>query len=180
MFCDVPIASKILEGYQKLPVSGYRPLTPKMQTIIAKAYKPKRGVPITDDFFENASIPSPIAIISTPIIIAPCLPAVSSQPQTIVSYLTPMFTDSTATTSTTNMTNEPPVTINTSDVGVGASVLTIGHSTTLISSLRQDDLDTFLKGDEFEFRSFQFNPFRFQEDSDDDAPVTQRQFKVIT
>lgn len=138
------------------------------------------SVPITDDFFDNASIPSPTAIVSTPITIAPCPPPISSQVQTTVVSSTPLFTDSTATTSTTNMTNEPPVTFNASNVGVAASGITIGHSTPPISPLRQDDSDTFFKGDGFGFRTFQIGPFTVQEDSDDDAPVTQCQFKVIT
>ena len=52
------------------------------------------------------------------------------------------------------MTNEPPVTINTSDAGVGASGLTVGQSTPPISPLRQDDLDTFLEEDGFNFNLF--------------------------
>lgn len=85
--------------------------------------------PITDDFIENASIPSPTATTSTPITIAPCLPPVTSQvPYTLASSI-PMFTNSTATTTTMNMTNEPPVTTNASNAGVGHQVylLVIQH-----------------------------------------------------
>ncbi|CAI9260924.1 unnamed protein product [Lactuca saligna] len=42
MFRDVPVARNILEAYQKLPVSRFRPLTPEMQSIIVEAYKPKK------------------------------------------------------------------------------------------------------------------------------------------
>lgn len=43
MFRDVPVASKILEGYRKILVLGFRPLTPEMQSIIAEVDKPKKG-----------------------------------------------------------------------------------------------------------------------------------------
>lgn len=42
MFHDVPSYSKILEGYRKLTPSGFRPLNPEMQDIIAEADKPKK------------------------------------------------------------------------------------------------------------------------------------------
>lgn len=71
------------------------------------------------------------------------------------------------------MTNEPPVTTNTLDVGVGVSGLTVGHSTPPISPLRQGDSDTFFDNVGFSFTSFHFSPFRVQDDSGDDAPATQ-------
>ncbi|CAI9281061.1 unnamed protein product [Lactuca saligna] len=70
------------------------------------------SLPILNDFFEDVSIPSPTTAISTPISIAPCPPislGISQSPP-------PIFTDSTNTPTTTV---EPPVTVNTSDVGQG-------------------------------------------------------------
>ncbi|CAI9272922.1 unnamed protein product [Lactuca saligna] len=43
MFHDVPSSIKILEGYMKLTPFGAHPLTPELQTIIAKSDKPKKG-----------------------------------------------------------------------------------------------------------------------------------------
>lgn len=43
MFHDVPVSSKILEGYKKILVTGFCPLTSEMQTIIDEADKPKKG-----------------------------------------------------------------------------------------------------------------------------------------
>lgn len=43
MFRDVPVASKILKGYWKIPVTGLRPLTPEMKAIIYEADKTKNG-----------------------------------------------------------------------------------------------------------------------------------------
>ncbi|CAI9262777.1 unnamed protein product [Lactuca saligna] len=37
------MASKILEGYQKLPVTGFHPLIPELKAIISEADKPKKG-----------------------------------------------------------------------------------------------------------------------------------------
>ncbi|CAI9267847.1 unnamed protein product [Lactuca saligna] len=78
------------------------------------------SVPIADDFFDNFSIPYPIATISTPISIAPCLPVSLG-----VSQPPPIFTDSTTTLTTTV---EPPVSLNAYDVGAGASCLDIGFT----------------------------------------------------
>lgn len=43
MFRDVPVASKILEAYRKVTASGFHPITPEMQAILAKADKTKKG-----------------------------------------------------------------------------------------------------------------------------------------
>lgn len=42
-FRDIPAASKILEAYMKLPVSGFCSLMPDMQLIIDEADKLKKG-----------------------------------------------------------------------------------------------------------------------------------------
>ncbi|CAI9274710.1 unnamed protein product [Lactuca saligna] len=118
------------------------------------------------------SIPSPTSTFSTPITIAPCPPVSLSVSQS----QTPFFTDSTATTITT--TDEPPVNVNTSDAGARASGFSVGHSTPPVSTLRRDDPETIFGGD-VNFEDFTFSPFHVVEESDEDATVTQKQFKAI-
>ncbi|XP_023737211.1 uncharacterized protein LOC111885159 [Lactuca sativa] len=79
------------------------------------------SVPNFTAFVENVSVPSQTATTSTPISITPC-PLVSLG----VSQPPPIFTDSTTTPATTV---EPPISVNVSDAGAGASGLTTGHST---------------------------------------------------
>ena len=89
----------------------------------------------------------------------------------------PLFTDSTATT--TGTTVEPPVTINASDVGVGASGFTVGYSTIPISPLNEDDPDIVYDGDDKDFRGLTYSPFNIRTESDDEAPVTKGKLKAI-
>ncbi|CAI9282872.1 unnamed protein product [Lactuca saligna] len=56
MLCDVPRASKVLKGYCTIPTSRFRPLTPKMQLIIAKADKPKIGEPLVSVNASDAGV----------------------------------------------------------------------------------------------------------------------------
>lgn len=42
MFRDVPVASKVLEAYRKIPVFGFRPLTDEIRKSIEEADKPKK------------------------------------------------------------------------------------------------------------------------------------------
>lgn len=103
---------------------------------------------------EPFHVPSPLPIptttsvpISTPITISPC-PNVSvgvSQPQISVAQ----YTKSTGTTTTTM--SSPPVTINISDMGEGASGVTIGRSSIQISPLHNDDPDIVFADDRDDF-----------------------------
>ena len=98
-----------------------------------------------------------------------------SQPQVTVAQSTPLFTYSIATTTTA--TSEPPISVNASDVGAGASGSTLGHSTSPISPLRQDDPDTIYGDDEDHFGGFTYSPFNIRIESDDEALITRGQFR---
>ncbi|CAI9299727.1 unnamed protein product [Lactuca saligna] len=92
-----------------------------------------------DEFFEDVSIPSPTAPVLTPITIAPC-PSISLG---ISQVQTPIFNDSTATTTTSNV--DPPVSVNGSDAGAGASGFTVSYYTLPISTIRQGQLKSIKK-----------------------------------
>lgn len=91
------------------------------------------SVPLTEDFFQGLTPPSSQNQTSTqattPITIAPCLNVyvVVSQPQISIALSTPLYTDSTTTTTTMST---PPVTINISDIGSGAYGVTFGPDLT--------------------------------------------------
>lgn len=131
------------------------------------------SIPIKYEFFQDISIPSPISTVTTPITIAPCLPVCMGALQT----QTPLFTNSTSTTTTSTV--EPPVSVNTSDVRVGASGFTVGQSTPPISHLRQDDPNIVFGEEEEDFGGFTYSPFNIRTASDDEAPVTKGQLKDI-
>ncbi|XP_023762192.1 cell wall protein DAN4-like [Lactuca sativa] len=136
------------------------------------------SVPISDDFFQDFTPPSPTTT-TTLISIAPC-PNVSmgvSQPQASIPPSTPLFTDSTTTTTTT--TSTPPISVTVSDTGAGASGFTLGHESTPISPLRQGDPDTVFGYDVDDFEAFTYIPFTIQDDSNDDAPITKGQLKAL-
>ncbi|CAI9279857.1 unnamed protein product [Lactuca saligna] len=95
----------------------------------------------------------------------------------LLAQSTPLFIDSTSTTTTT--TNEPTMFVNPSDVEAGASGFTLGHSTPPISPLRQDDPDTIYGEDEEDIGSFTYSPFNIRIKSDDQAPVTRGQFNAF-
>ncbi|CAI9303284.1 unnamed protein product [Lactuca saligna] len=219
MFRDVPTASKILDAYRKLPVSGFLPLTDEKRVVLDEADKPNKvgkkkaekeappptkkqkikkiarnpylqlivkenpmstnlkvtfripiSIPVTDDFFDNVSVPSHTTNISTPIFIAPCLPVLLG-----VSQPPPIFTDY-ATAPTTTI--EPPISINASDAGAGASGLATGHSTPPISPLHQND--PYMNfGDDDNFAGFTYSPFNIKIESDDKAPIMRGKLKEI-
>ena len=123
------------------------------------------STPIIYEFFQYFSVPSPTSTISTPITIAPCPPVCLGVSQA----QTPLFTDSTATTTTSTV--EPPVTINSSDAGAIASGFIVVDSTPLISPLSQDDPYIDYGGDDEDFGGFTNIPFNIWTESDDEASV---------
>lgn len=132
-------------------------------------------IPISNDFFQNFSPPSPTAT-TTPISISPYPNDSLGVSQTQVSILstTSLFTKSTATTR-----SSPPVTTNVSDTGERASGFSVGPESTPISPLLQDDPDTVFGDDRDAFEAFHFTHFNVQQGSDeDDAPMTAKQFKT--
>ncbi|CAI9263391.1 unnamed protein product [Lactuca saligna] len=128
------------------------------------------SVHISTDFIKTISAPSPTATVLIPISIAPCPPVSigASRPS-------PIFTDST-TTSTTTI--EPLVSINATDAGAGASIFTTVHSTPPISFLRHNN-PNMIFGDDDDFAGFTCSPFNIRTKSDDEALVTRGQLKEI-
>ncbi|KAL7613861.1 hypothetical protein Lser_V15G06525 [Lactuca serriola] len=123
----------------------------------------------------NRSSPHPSTIQSVPITIAPCPPPISSSTKTSIPISTPLFTELTTTTATT----EPQVRVNISYTGAPTS-----GTEPLITSKPQSpppspQSDIVLGGAEMEFDSVYFSPYRVQSDDDDDAPVTKRYLKDL-
>lgn len=141
------------------------------------------SVPLTSETFHVPSPPhSPTitsTLISTPITIATC-PNVSvgvSQPQISVAQTTPLYTDSTTTTSATS---SPPVTVNVFDTGTGTFGVTVGPSSSTVLPLRVDDHDMIFGDDRDDFQDFHYSRFTIhQESDDDDEPMTKGQFKAL-
>lgn len=77
------------------------------------------------------------------------------------------------------MSVEPPILVNTSDVGVGTSGFTTSHISTPISPLHQDDPDMIYGDVEDDLVGFTFSPFTIMNDNDDEAPVTKGQLKAM-
>lgn len=106
------------------------------------------SVPSTNDYFQGHTPPSSpnhtTTITTTPITIAPCpnIYVGVSQPHISVAQSTPLYTESTSTTTIT-----PPITVKVTDTAVGAFGVTSCPDFTLISPLKQDDPDTVFGDD---------------------------------
>ncbi|XP_052624904.1 uncharacterized protein LOC128132397 [Lactuca sativa] len=121
----------------------------------------------------NPPSPPPVTIpVSIPLI----SPITTSQPFTTIPIPTPIFTDTTTTTTTTKphstvpnppvttelpVTNEPP------------------PSSKPLSPTQSTETTPILGGEDFEFDSTYFSPYRVQSDDDDDEPVTKRHLKSV-
>lgn len=72
------------------------------------------------------------------------------------------------------------MTVNAFDMGVGTSGVTIGPSSTPISSLRAIDPNTIFSDGCDAFQDFHYSPFTvLQEGDDDDALMSKGQFKAL-
>lgn len=119
------------------------------------------SIPITDDFFQDNTPPSPTT--TTLITIASC-PTVStgvSQPQASVPLSKPLFIDLIGTTTTT-ITSSPPVTANVSNTGARASGFSSGTEFAPISPLHRDDPDKVFGDDRDAIEDFHCSPFNVQ------------------
>ena len=123
----------------------------------------------------NDSIPTPppspfhtTVLIS----IAPLPPPISSQPTSVAPLPTPIFT---LTTLTKTNTPEPMVRVNVAYTGAPTSETETPVTSKPISRSHSSDSFPVLGGDELEFDSYYYNPYRVQsEDNDDDDPLTKR------
>ncbi|XP_023745455.1 extensin-like [Lactuca sativa] len=115
--------------------------------------------------------PSPFHT-SVPISIAPLPPPTTSQPTSTAPLPPPIFTQ---TTSTTTNTPEPTVHVNVFDTGEPTSETETPVISKTISLSPLTDSFPILGGDELEFESYYYSPYRVQsdDDDDDDAPLTK-------
>lgn len=104
---------------------------------------------------------------------APCPPLVSTQPPTSTPQQNPIFSESIITTTTAGLT----VDVNTSDAGEKTSGFTT--TTTTPVSPQHHGSEDFLGVVGFDFDTFHYSPFSIQEESDDDAPITQKDLKAL-
>ncbi|CAI9259868.1 unnamed protein product [Lactuca saligna] len=125
--------------------------------------------------------PSP-ASTSIPITIVPCPPPITTQsppvttaPPTSIPRQTPIFTETTTTTTTA----KPPVSVNASDAGEKTSWFATTTTTSPISPQHHHGSEDFLGAKGLDFDTFHYSPFSIQEDSDDDAPLAQKDLKAL-
>ncbi|XP_023750879.1 endochitinase A-like [Lactuca sativa] len=128
------------------------------------------------------SLPPSPPPVTIPISIPPIFPIPTSQPSTTIPSPIPIFTDTTTTTTnigahstapTPPITIEPPVTTEplvTTKPPITPKPLSPTPST---------DTTPVLGGEDLEFDSTYFSPYRVQSDEDDDEPVTKRRLKAV-
>ncbi|CAI9259094.1 unnamed protein product [Lactuca saligna] len=112
--------------------------------------------------------PPPITI---PVSIPPIFPIPTTQPFTTIPIPTPNFTDTTTTTGAHFTTPNQPVTIK--------PPVTIEPQATSKSLYPTQSTETtpILGGEDLEFDSTYFSPYRLQSDDNDDEPVTKHHLK---
>lgn len=102
---------------------------------------PSHSPPLEVTYNDTVHAPPHTSETTTPITIAPCPPHVSTQSQATITLSTPLFKASTTTTitqtsTTTTHISEPPVTVNISDTGAGASGFSTSHLSPPFSPLQ--------------------------------------------
>ncbi|KAL7609329.1 hypothetical protein Lser_V15G14496 [Lactuca serriola] len=120
--------------------------------------------------------PSPPPV-SVPMSIPLVFPISTSQPSTSIPIPDPIFTETTTTTTTKGVHSsapEPPFTAE-------PPVTTEPHITTKpLSPTQSTETTPVLGGEDFEFDSTYFSPYRVQSDEDEEAPITKRHLKAVT
>ncbi|XP_023745508.1 pollen-specific leucine-rich repeat extensin-like protein 1 [Lactuca sativa] len=110
-----------------------------------------------------------------PIFVAPIPPPVTSQPTTTVPLPPPIFSSATTTTTT-----GPSVSVNVSDTGAHTVSSDTPVTIKPLSPSPSTDFEPILGGENFDFDSTYYSPYRIpSEDNDDDAPVTKLHLKDI-
>nr|KAJ0206608.1 hypothetical protein LSAT_V11C500230710 [Lactuca sativa] len=208
MLGRISALSNVLQQYRKRPSSGPRELTPAMIRSIKEAdkaakrgktpdtqkegpvIKPTKGqtpkkqndsdtgdtpprsptpeIPVRS----NPPLPPPITI---PVSIPPIFPIPATQPSTTIPIHPPILTDTTTTTTTTGTqftapnppVTKPPVTID-----------PLATSKPL-SPTQSTETTHILCGEDLEFDSTNFSPYRVQSDDDDDEYVIKRHLKAV-
>ncbi|XP_052627090.1 uncharacterized protein LOC128133621 [Lactuca sativa] len=117
----------------------------------------------------NPPSPSPVTILVS---IPPISPIPTTQPFTTIPIPTPIFTDTTTTTKPHFTVPNPPVT--------EPPVTTEPPPTSKpLSPIQSTETTLILGGEDLEFDSMYFSPYRVQSDDDDDDPVTKRHLKAV-
>ncbi|CAH1431384.1 unnamed protein product [Lactuca virosa] len=124
----------------------------------------------------NRNSPPSSPTRSVPITIAPCPPPIFSTTVTSKPIPTPLFIKITTTTTTPT---EPQVRVNVSDTGAPTSGTETPITSKPLSPPHSNESDTVIGGEDADFDSFYFSPYRVQSDDDDDAPVTKRHLKDL-
>ncbi|XP_052627464.1 flocculation protein FLO11-like [Lactuca sativa] len=109
-------------------------------------------------------------LVTIPVSIPPIFPIPTTQPSTTILIPTPIFTNTTTNTTTTGahstaptppVTTEPPTT------------------TKPLSPTPSTETTPVLGGEDLEFDSTYFSPYRVQSDEDDDEPVAKHHLKAV-
>ncbi|XP_023772051.1 uncharacterized protein LOC111920723 [Lactuca sativa] len=122
------------------------------------------------------SLPPSLPPVTIPLSIPPIFPIPTSQPSTTIPIPTPIFTDTTTTTTTIGAHSKAP----TSPVTTEPPLTTKPPITTKpLSPTPSTDTTAVLGGEDLEFDSTYFSPYRVQSDEDIDEPVTKRHLKAV-
>ncbi|XP_023746986.1 pollen-specific leucine-rich repeat extensin-like protein 2 [Lactuca sativa] len=116
--------------------------------------------------------PPPVTI---PVSIPPVSPISTSQPFTIIPIPTPIFTDTTTTTSTT----KPAFTAPNPPVTEPTFTNKPPPSSKPFSRTQSTETTLILRGEDLEFYSTYFSPYLVQSEDDDDEPITKRHLKAV-
>ncbi|XP_023738707.1 pollen-specific leucine-rich repeat extensin-like protein 2 [Lactuca sativa] len=116
--------------------------------------------------------PPPVTI---PVSIPPISPIPTTQPFTTIPIPTPIITDTTTTTNTT----EPHFTIPNPPVTEPFVTTEPPPTSKPLSPTQSTETTPILGGEDLEFDSTYFSPYQVQNDDDDDEPVTKRHLKVV-
>ncbi|CAI9273275.1 unnamed protein product [Lactuca saligna] len=136
--------------------------------------KNREVTPLLNDYVPSLP-PSPKTTTSTPINIAYYPPPISSQPQTSIPVLIPIFIESTIPP---QASTAPLSSVNVSDTGANTSGCS-SHVNPPISPIRTDDPDMIFVDDEDDMGGFTYSPFQISIDSEDEASATKGELKSL-
>ncbi|XP_023737467.1 classical arabinogalactan protein 9-like [Lactuca sativa] len=123
--------------------------------------------------------PIPPTPLTQPTTTIPPPPPVSIVPISTTPLPPPIFSQATTTTTPiSTTTTEPPVNVNVSDTGDNTETKTPVTSKPLSPSPSTDS-SPILGGDNFEFDSTYYGPYRLPTDKDEEAPVTKQQVQSL-
>nr|KAJ0222371.1 hypothetical protein LSAT_V11C200074100 [Lactuca sativa] len=187
----ISATSKVLQQYRKRKAIGPCELTPAMLRSIEEADKPAKQGKKPESGFEPRDTPprSPTLEIPVrslppsppPVTIPVSIPPIStSQPFTSIPIPTPIFTDTTSTTTTkpTFTIPKPPVTERTFTIEPPPATEPPTSSKPLFPT-PSTETTPILGGEDLEFDSTYFSPYRVQSEDDDDEPITKRHLKEV-